>query len=150
MDIVIDLAIALGAIIAAAYCLLLSRRLRALTRLDGDVGRAIAVLSKQVDDLTTALGAAEQQNSTAGTALGQQITQAEAAARRLELLMAAGQASRQSAPAHLEDTQDNQPPDTAYGTDTAAFAPMRPAAPRSHDDLRRRVIRQRDHAGASR
>ncbi|MFU8899213.1 MAG: hypothetical protein ACNA7L_09995 [Roseinatronobacter sp.] len=146
MDIVIDLAIALGAIIAAAYCLLLSRRLRALTRLDGDVGRAIAVLSKQVDDLTTALRAAEQQNSAAGTALGQQITQAEAAARRLELLMAAAQTSRQNAPSHLEGAQDIP----AYGTDHAAFAPMRPAAPRSQDDLRRRVIRQRDHAGVSR
>jgi len=145
MDIVIDLAIALGAIIAAAYCLLLSRRLRALTRLDGDVGRAIAVLSKQVDDLTTALRAAEQQNSAAGTALGQQITQAEAAARRLELLMAAGQASGQSAPSHLEGAQDS-----ANQTDHATFAPMRPAAPRSPDDLRRRVLRHRDHAGASR
>ena len=46
MGILADIAIGSGALLAAAYCMLLSRRLRAFTRLDGDVGRAIALLSK--------------------------------------------------------------------------------------------------------
>ena len=60
-----------------------------LPGLDGDVGRAIALLSKQVDQLTQALSAAEASSSARGHVLRDQITAAEQAARRLELLMAA-------------------------------------------------------------
>lgn len=67
MTLLIDLTIALGAFLAAAYCLLLSRRLRALTRLDGDVGAAIAVLSQQVDALTRALQTAAKSSTQAET-----------------------------------------------------------------------------------
>ncbi|CUX80245.1 MAG: Type III secretion needle MxiH like [Roseibaca calidilacus] len=89
MGILADIAIGSGALLAAAYCMLLSRRLRAFTRLDGDVGRAIALLSKQVDQLTQALSAAEAGSAARERVLREQITAAEQAARRLELLMAA-------------------------------------------------------------
>lgn len=96
MSIILDIVIAAGALLAAAYCLLLSRRLRNLTRLDGEVGKAIAMLSQQVDALTHALKAAENSTAQADTHLQDKITRAEAAARKLELLMAAKQ------PTHLE------------------------------------------------
>lgn len=89
MDILADIAIGTGALLAAAYCMLLSRRLRAFTRLDGDVGRAIALLSSQVDQLTKALAKAEASATGRERMLQEQITAAEQAARRLELLMAA-------------------------------------------------------------
>lgn len=89
MEIIIDSAIGAGALMAAAYCMLLSRRLRAFTRLDGDVGRAIALLSTQVDQLTRALSSAESGAANRESALATQIAAAEQAARRLELLMAA-------------------------------------------------------------
>lgn len=89
MDIIVDVAIGAGALLAAAYCMLLSRRLRAFTRLDGDVGQAIALLSAQVDQLTRALSAAESGSANREHALREQIQAAEHAARRLELLMAA-------------------------------------------------------------
>ena len=150
MEIVIDLAIALGAILAAAYCLLLSRRLRALTRLDGDVGKAIAVLSKQVDDLTRALRAAEQSNTSAGATLDQQITNAEATARRLELLMAAAQTgARETVPrgrAMPTATKDEDPPIPSHD----CFTPLHHSSGRTEADPRRRVVRQREHAGQGR
>ncbi|SUZ30593.1 hypothetical protein ROE7235_00317 [Roseibaca ekhonensis] len=89
MDILADIAIGTCALLAAAYCMLLSRRLRAFTRLDGDVGRAIALLSSQVDQLTKALAKAEASSTGRERMLQEQITAAEQAARRLELLMAA-------------------------------------------------------------
>ena len=138
MEIVIDLAIAAGAFFAAAYCLLLSRRVRALTRLDGDLGKAIALLSRQVDDLTRALKAAEQSSAQSGTALAQHITTAEAAARRLELLMAAHRAGP-GAP-NTEGAEVNpRNPDRAG----AEFAPLRQAGP----ETRKRVLRHREPSG---
>lgn len=141
MDFFLDMVIASSALLAAAYCLLLSRRLRAFTRLDGDVGKAIAVLSQQVDALTQALRAAEQSNSSANTALEQQIMRADATARRLELLMAA-----QHGPVAA-------PPETVSGADSVQareeFSPFGRSAVHPTDP-RTRVLRKREPHGASR
>lgn len=83
-----DLLLATGAIGAAAFCLVLSHRLRALTTLDSGMGRAIATLSAQVDDLAGALKAAQETSRASAGKLETQTRLAEAACRRLELLMA--------------------------------------------------------------
>lgn len=84
-----DLLLAGGAFGAAIFCLVLSRRLKALTALDSGMGAAIAVLSAQVDDLSRALARAEAAaNGTSGR-LSAQTERAESAARKLELLVAA-------------------------------------------------------------
>ena len=127
MSILMDLAIALGAFLAAAYCLLLSRRLRALTRLDGDVGTAIAVLSQQVDALTRALQAASQSSTQAEASLALTIARAETATRNLELMLAAGRAP---APRTAPPPEDDTPAD--------GFAPFGRATART------RVLRTRD------
>lgn len=141
MGFVLDMLIAFSALLAAAYCLLLSRRLRAFTRLDGDVGKAIAVLSQQVDALTNALRAAEQSNTRADTALEQQIARADATARKLELLMAAQHMPRAEEPQTAragEKTEEDE--------DFAPFGRSRiPAA-----DERPRVIRKREALRAAR
>jgi hypothetical protein len=147
MELLIDLAVACAALLAAAYCLLLSRRLRALTRLDSDVGRAIAVLSKQVDDLTHALVAAEKSNTSAGAALGQQITKAEATARQLELLLAAGQSGTHLPAARAKNTTEQRSDHISASSDEDSFTPIRAAPTRKGSEPRRRVLRQREYAG---
>ncbi len=141
MGLVLDMVIALSALLAAAYCLLLSRRLRAFTRLDGEVGKAIAVLSQQVDALTIALQAAEQSNTRADSELEKQIARADATARKLELLMAAQQKtpSAESVPCDA--------PDRVRGSEQ--FAPFTRSAVHGSDS-RPRILRKRDPIGLQR
>ncbi|MGY6696921.1 MAG: hypothetical protein ACXIUW_12985 [Roseinatronobacter sp.] len=150
MAIIFDVMIGLGAFLAAAYCMLLSRRLRSLTRLDGDVGKAIAVLSQQVDALAGALKAAELSNTRAGKSLSDQIAHAEATARQLELLLAAhrppeGRKAPQPAARHTAGVE--VPASTEDGD---SFAPIGRTAPPSRPELRRRVTRQREPLGEAR
>ncbi|EPX84173.1 hypothetical protein ruthe_02383 [Rubellimicrobium thermophilum DSM 16684] len=83
-----DVLLGAGAVAAGIYCLVLSRRLRRFTDLDRGLGGAVAVLSAQVDDLTQALARAEGAARESAATLGAASGRAEAAARRLELLMA--------------------------------------------------------------
>ncbi|MBR3369922.1 MAG: hypothetical protein IKG52_04755 [Rhodobacteraceae bacterium] len=143
MAILVDIAVALGAFLAAAYCMLLSRRLRALTRLDGDVGSAIAILSQQVDALTKALNTASQSSTKAETSLNLTIARAETATRNLELLLAAAKprprghkAERSAAEAATDDT------DTLTADDFAPLLQGKVNKPR--------VLRQRDTMGRRR
>jgi hypothetical protein len=89
MDLFLNLFVGLGALAAAAYCLLLSRRLRSLSRLDGEVGSAIAILSKQVDALSAALLAAQGTSTRAEDTLRTTIARADDTIRKLEVLVAA-------------------------------------------------------------
>ncbi len=88
MEFIADLLIAAGAIGLAIFCFVLSRRLKALGRLDSGIGGAIAVLAAQVDDLTRALKAAQATARESATQLESQTKRADAACRQLELLMA--------------------------------------------------------------
>lgn len=136
MTLFLDLMIALGAFLAAAYCLLLSRRLRALTRLDGDVGAAIAVLSQQVDALTRALQQAAHSSTHAEASLALTIARAETTTRNLELLLAAGRG-----PARAPEAPPINAPSAPAQTSEDGFAPF------SRASARPRVLRQRDHDG---
>lgn len=135
MNIIIDIAVGAGALLAAAYCMLLSRRLRAFTSLDGDVGRAIALLSKQVDQLTQALAAAEANSGKREQALRQQIAAAEQAGRKLELLMAA---DRPQTAAPAVERRAAVAPSAVWSTAPEAFEPLDAAR-----DTRPRVTRVR-------
>lgn len=127
-----DLLLAAGAFGAALYCLVLSRRLKALTALDGGLGSAIAVLSAQVDDLGRALRAAQEAASGSGNRLAQATDRAEAAARRLELLVAA-----------LHDLPDPAAP--GPGRAAAAAPPPAPPPPEAGEGgaVRSRILRRR-------
>ncbi len=89
MELVADIFLIFGAIAATGYCIVLSRRLRRFTDLEKGVGGAIALLSVQVDDMTKTLGVAQTSAAGSAQSLDQLTTKAEAAARRLELLVAA-------------------------------------------------------------
>lgn len=83
-----DLLLGAGAIGAAFYCYVLSRRLRKFNDLENGVGRAVALLSAQVDDLTRALSGAQEASHVSRAKLTEQVVRAEATAQKLELLVA--------------------------------------------------------------
>ncbi len=83
-----DLLLAAGAFGAAFYCHILSGRLKRFNALESGMGGAIAVLSAQVDDMTRALVAAQRQAQQSSEGLTALIARGDAAAARLELLMA--------------------------------------------------------------
>ena len=88
MELIADMLLASGAIGAAFYCVVLSRRLSRFTDMQGGMGGAVAALSSQVDEMTKAL---ERSRRTAGEQSGtleRSTRKAEDVARRLELLVA--------------------------------------------------------------
>lgn len=88
MELIADILLVAGALGAAFYCIVLSRRLSRFTDLEKGVGGAIAVLSAQVDDMTRTLERA-QGSANGSTSTLQILTgRAEDVAKRLELLVA--------------------------------------------------------------
>lgn len=88
MEAVANIFLAGGALGAAVYCFILSRRLQRFTDLEKGVGGAVAVLSAQVDDLTRALARAQGRAGESAASLTGASERAEAAAGRLEVLLA--------------------------------------------------------------
>jgi len=88
MTLIADMFLIAGAIGAGFYCYVLSRRLRRFTDLEKGVGGAVAVLSVQVDELAGSLKSAQSAASGSVATLTDVSDRAEAAARRLELLVA--------------------------------------------------------------
>lgn len=123
MELIADVLLAAGALGAGLYCYVLALRLKQFQTLESGMGGAIAVLSAQVDDMTRAL---ERARSAAGgqvTALEAETRRAEAAVRRIELLLAS-----------LHDL-----PDPAQAT----AAPPRGGPREDEDDRRPRFVRRR-------
>jgi hypothetical protein len=89
MNLISDVLLSAGAFGAAIYCFVLSARLKKLTALESGMGGAIAVLSVQVDDMTKALHKAGGASSGSAASLDGLASRAEAAAARIELLLAA-------------------------------------------------------------
>ena len=88
VETVSDLLLAAGAFGAAIYCHILSGRLKRFNALESGMGGAIAVLSAQVDDMTRALTAAQKQAQHSSEGLEALVRRGDAAAGRLELMMA--------------------------------------------------------------
>ncbi|MDN5786673.1 hypothetical protein [Pseudorhodobacter sp.] len=88
MQLIADILLASGAFGAAIYCYVLALRLKRLQTLETGMGGAIAVLSAQVDDMTTALEKARGAANGQAKALETLTERGEAVAARLELLLA--------------------------------------------------------------
>lgn len=88
MAFIADILLVAGALGAGLYCHVLSRRLRRFTDLEKGVGGAVAVLSAQVDDLGRTLKRSQDAARSSVETLSGVSDRAEAAARRLELLVA--------------------------------------------------------------
>ena len=88
MTLIADILLVAGALGAAFYCIILSRRLNRFNDLEKGVGGAVAVLSVQVDDMTKTLEKARVVASDSTSSLASLTGKAEDVAKRLELLMA--------------------------------------------------------------
>lgn len=119
MEVIADIFLGAGALGAAIYCLVLSRRLNRFNNLEKGVGGAVAVLSTQVDDLTQALTAAQDLSRGSTATLADLTGRAEAVSGRLELMMAAlhdmpaaevtGEAPAEPEPAADPDPDGSEP-----------------------------------------
>ena len=89
MTLIADILLIAGALGAAFYCFVLSRRLSRFTSLEDGVGGAIAGLSRQVAEMTEALDRAHGEAKTSAGSLEDSTRRAEAAARKLDLMLAA-------------------------------------------------------------
>lgn len=88
MEVIADIFLIAAAVGAAFYCIVLSRRLHRFSKLEGGIGGAIEGLSEQVTSMTTTLDRAEIEARASATSLEESTRRAEAAARRIELLLA--------------------------------------------------------------
>ena len=88
MELISNVLLAAGALGAGLYCYVLAQRLRQFQTLESGMGGAIAVLSAQVDDMTRALDRARGSAGGQVAALEAETLRAEAAVRRIELLLA--------------------------------------------------------------
>ncbi|PTX57562.1 hypothetical protein C8N43_2232 [Litoreibacter ponti] len=89
MDFFADILLGFGALFAAVYCLILSRKLSKLKGLDQDLGSAIAILSKQVDEMTKVLTEAKETATESSRELEDKTSSAKEIADRLEMMIAA-------------------------------------------------------------
>lgn len=88
MQLIADILMIAGALGAAIYCYVLSRRLTKFQTLESGMGGAIAVLSAQVDDMTQALDKARSAANSQAGALEELTRRGESVAARLELILA--------------------------------------------------------------
>ncbi len=88
MSLIADALLAGGALVAALYCLVLSRRLRKFTDLENGVGRAVTLLAARADELDRTVRAAQSTAQQSVSKLESVSGRAESAARHLELLVA--------------------------------------------------------------
>jgi hypothetical protein len=152
MELIADILLVAGAFGAGIYCMVLSRRLQRLTRLESGMGGAIAVLSAQVDDLTRMLGRAETAARGSSDRLEAQTRRAEAAVKRLEILLAtlndlpeAPAAARRAAdPAPVAAAEAAAPPE-APAPVSATETTARPAAAKTAAaaPARSRIVQRR-------
>ncbi len=127
MDLIADILLISGAVAAAFYCTVLSRRLRRFKDLDNGMGGAIAVLSAQVDDMTRALAKAQGSATESSSSLEGLTVRAEEVARRLELLVASMHDLPPPATANAPARAQATPPPTEPPRTPAASATSQPA-----------------------
>lgn len=108
MSLIADFLLAAGAFATALYCMVLARRLKRFTTLETGMGGAIAVLSAQVDDMTKALERARGSAQTSSVALEDQVRRAEAAAARLDLILASLHDLPQEPEAHDDSAAEDR------------------------------------------
>ncbi|WP_417626198.1 hypothetical protein [Pararhodobacter aggregans] len=153
MEYLSDLLLTAASMGAATYCVILSRRLKALGSLEGGMGSAIAVLSAQVDDLARSLRSAQEATGRAGGRLDGQTARAEAVARKLELLVASMHDLPEDAPPAPRAPSPRPPTPWPGETLRRSIHPVEALAEDPADDpaeppQRARVLRRRQTSGA--
>ncbi len=127
MDILADIMLGIGAIGAAVYCMVLSRRLRRFNNLQNGMGGAVAVLSAQVDDMTTMLNSARDAAGESADILTDLTDRAELSAQKLELMMASLHDLPDADPAQIADAPGFATVDTGTAAPPGVAADDTPA-----------------------
>lgn len=83
-----DILLMAASFFAAVFCLVLSRRLTKLSRIDNGLGGAIAVLSAQVDDMQKTLQQTRSDTASSADRLASLNREARRVAEELELVLA--------------------------------------------------------------
>lgn len=89
MQLIADILLAAGALGAAFYCVILSKRLTKFNNLEKGIGGAVAVLSTQVEELKASLDTAQSTAVQSAEALTELNARAENTSKKLELQLAA-------------------------------------------------------------
>lgn len=88
MNLISDILLIAGALGAAVYCIVLSRRLKKFNDLEQGVGGAVALMSTQVDGMSKTLLQAQAAAKGSTASLIELTNKAEQSAKHLELLLA--------------------------------------------------------------
>lgn len=88
MSLISDILMGAGALGAGFYCFVLSRRLSAFKDAESGMGKVVASLSQQVDELNHSIQTARKEASSSSGALSELTLRAENVAQRLELMVA--------------------------------------------------------------
>lgn len=171
MSFLSDLLLATATLGAGFFCWVLSRRLARLTALDSGLGKAIAILSAQVDDLSQALVRAQASAEGSAGKLDDRLRRADEACRQLDLMLAALHDLPERTPARRPDEPRVPPadesvfpgarppspwpvnrrdddPNPAVSSTPAGAAPIEPADARTDSPAARaRVLRRRSAVG---
>ncbi|MEM7546938.1 MAG: hypothetical protein AAF367_15525 [Pseudomonadota bacterium] len=86
MELISDGLLILAAVTASLYCLVLSRRLRRLSQMDGGLGQMIGQLSAQVDEMQAALGAMKKTTEASAVSLTKQTREADGTLHDMRLM----------------------------------------------------------------
>ena len=87
MSLIADGFLVIAALVATAYCVVLSRRLSRLNGLQGGLGAAIISLSERADAMNAALAESKRSTESAAKELAAQTALADGAANRLNALL---------------------------------------------------------------
>lgn len=98
MDLIADALLLAGALTAAVYCWVLSRRVKSLNDLDAGLGSAIASLSAQVNDMQSTLKSAQIATGASASEMEELADRAERAAENLKLMLATVQEDKEERP----------------------------------------------------
>lgn len=109
MALIADLLMVAGALAAGFYCIVLSRRLAALKNAEGGIGQAVATLSAQVTELHSSVEAARSAAGKSNASLAELTGRAEAAAQRLELMVASMHDLPQAPTTRPMDAEPDEP-----------------------------------------
>ncbi|WP_253913322.1 hypothetical protein [Pseudoruegeria sp. HB172150] len=136
MELIADILLIAGALGAALYCIVLSRRLRRFNDLEKGVGGAIAVLSAQVDDMTKTLKKAQGAAIGSTSSLKDLTIRAESVSKRLEVLVAAmhdlpDPPRQPPAATPSAEPEHEQPATQAHAPAPAPPAPVEPGPPKT-------------------
>lgn len=129
MDLIADALLLAGALTAAVYCWVLSKRVKGLNDLDTGLGSAIASLSSQVSEMQTALKAAQSVTGTTVTDMEALAERAEKAAENLKLMLATVQEDKEAAPRKSARVRKFPKPAAPVAEPEVSQAPMEPEKP---------------------